>query len=125
MTAVATALIIVGAVLLLAIATLHASGLAALTNAVAATELSPLYKAALPALWLYPSGAMVTLALYALVLLRNTAPRSGLVFVAVAALANSVLGFVLGGVLPGLVMMIAGLAVGAAALTTAPVADGC
>ncbi len=96
---------------LIAIAALHGSGFGYVREAVSTSQLPGLLKRVLPALWLYPS---VLLTMLAVVVIFSLWQRQGKAFVlsTVAAIvaANAVLGFVLGGVVPGgILALVAGL----------------
>lgn len=97
---------IVGAVLLVGIGGLHASAYAHVADSIRASQLSGFLKQVLPPLYLYPSVLMGVLAVTALAVLRFArALPFVMALLAVISLANTVLGFVLGGLLPGAVML--------------------
>ncbi len=97
--------------MLIAVAALHGSGYQYVAGALQESELPDFLKRILPPLYLYPSALMVLLALAVLATLGSSATRGpvlGLVGVVVAA--NAILGFVLGGVIPGgALLLVAGL----------------
>jgi len=107
----ATLLSIVGATVLVAVAALHGSSYQYVAETLQESELPDFLKRILPPLYLYPSALMVLLALAVLATLRLSvarAPVLGLVGVVVAA--NAILGFVLGGAIPGgALLLVAGL----------------
>lgn len=102
---------VLGAVVLLAVAALHGSGYEYVAGTLQESELPDFLKRVLPPLYLYPSGLLVLLALAVLATLRSStarAPVLGLVGAVVAA--NAILGFVLGGAIPGgALLLVAGL----------------
>lgn len=108
---VVTVLSVLGAAVLLAVAALHGTGYEYVAQTLHESELPDFLKRVLPPLYLYPSALMILLALAVLTSLRFPAARApvlGLVCVVVAA--NAVLGFVLGGVIPGgALLLVAGL----------------
>ncbi|MEO1034414.1 MAG: hypothetical protein AAFX44_02525 [Pseudomonadota bacterium] len=102
----ASVLVLCGAALLLVMAAMHGAGYEAITKELRQSELSDFAKRTLPAMWLYPSAAMTVLALVSITaLLWPVGRRTLLGFVAVVAAANSALGFILGGALPGGIML--------------------
>ena len=97
--------------MLLAVAALHGSGYEYVAGTLQESELPGFLKRVLPPLYLYPSALMILLALAVLATLGRSAARGpvlGLVGVVVAA--NAILGFVLGGAIPGgALLLVAGL----------------
>lgn len=106
-----TVLSVLGAAILLAVAVLHGSGYDYVAGTVQQSDLPEFLKRVLPLLYLYPSALMFLLALAVLATLRRTAARAPvLALVCVVVAANSVLGFVLGGAIPGAaLLLVAGL----------------
>ncbi len=102
---------VLGAALLLAVAALHGSGYQYVSGTLQESELPSFLKRVLPPLYLYPSALMALLAISVLATLARSSARApvlGLVGVIVAA--NAVLGFVLGGLIPGgALLLVAGL----------------
>lgn len=99
---------LLAAAMLAAIAALHGSGYGYAASEIAQSNLPDFLKRVLPPLWLYPSALMAILACVVLLTLRRLPGRS-LVLRVVAAIvaANAVLGFVLGGWIPGGVLLLA------------------
>ncbi|MEO1582713.1 MAG: hypothetical protein AAFR91_12820 [Pseudomonadota bacterium] len=106
-----TVLSVLGAAILLAVAALHASGYQYVAGTLQESELPSFLKRILPPLYLYPSALLIVLSLAVLATLKWSAARTpilGLVGVIVAA--NAILGFVLGGMIPGgALLLVAGL----------------
>lgn len=110
------ALSVTGAVLLLSVAALHASGYSYVSGTLQASELPDFFKKVLPVLFMYPSALMAILAFAALVSLKLRAGRAAVLGLICAIIAvNAVLGFVLGGLAPGGVLLIAAVIFGVAA----------
>ncbi len=102
------ALAITGAVLLLAMAALHGSGYPYVADELQTSQLPDFLKRVLPPLYLYPSAIMIVIALAILVSLKyRSALAPMLAFAAAVVAANAVLGFALGGVVPGGVLLLA------------------
>ncbi|MEL7536929.1 MAG: hypothetical protein AAFZ58_14275 [Pseudomonadota bacterium] len=113
----ASILVCAGAALLLVMAAMHGSGYDAVTGEILQSDLSDFAKRTLPAMWLYPSVAMSVLALVSIAaLFWRTGRRTVLAFVAAAAAVNSALGFVLGGAVPGSIMLATAALFGVASL---------
>lgn len=102
---------ILGSAVLLGVAALHGNGYQYVAGTLQESELPSFLKRILPPLYLYPSALMVLLSLAVLATLKwraAQAPVLGLVGVIVAA--NAILGFVLGGLIPGgALLLVAGL----------------
>lgn len=101
-------LTVIGSAMLLAMAALHASGYSYITQNLLESDIDDFLKTILPSLFLYPSVVMVALAIFALAALRKK-EAAAFVFAAISLvlLINSVLGFVLGGLIPGGVLLVA------------------
>lgn len=92
--------------MLIAMAALHGSGYGYVAGTIDASQLPAFLKRILPPLYLYPSVLMVMLAFAVLFALRQRAGRAFVLgFVAAVVAANAVLGFVLGGMIPGVVLL--------------------
>lgn len=101
--------------MLIGMAALHGSGYEYVARTLQESELPGFLKRILPPLYLYPSALMVLLALAVLASLRRRTGRALLLgFVAVTVAANSILGFILGGVIPGGVLLFAAALFGVA-----------
>ncbi|MEM9384266.1 MAG: hypothetical protein AAGA68_04345 [Pseudomonadota bacterium] len=109
------------AAMLAGIAALHGSGFFYASSTIAKCDLPDFLQRVLPALWLYPSALMVILASVVLLTLRRLSGRSLVLrMIAVIVAANAVLGFVLGGWVPGgVLVLVAGLVWALAMLTHA------
>ncbi len=97
--------------MLIAIAALHGSGYGYVAGTIAQSQLPAFLKRVLPPLYLYPSVLMGTLAAVVLLALRQQEGRA-FVFRVVSAIfdGNAVLGFALGGIVPGgVLLLVAGL----------------
>lgn len=115
-------LTITGSAMLLAMATLHASGYSYIIESLLQSDVPDILKDILPTLFLYPSVVMVALAIFALSALRKK-EAAAFIFAAISVvlLINTVLGFVLGGLIPGGVLLCAaGLFVAASFLAKKP-----
>ncbi|MEO0424210.1 MAG: hypothetical protein AAF184_17865 [Pseudomonadota bacterium] len=98
---------LLAAALLLAIAALHGSGYGYAAAAIAESTLPDFLKGVLPTLWLYPSALMGLLAAVVLLTLRYPTGRPAVLrVIATIIAANAVLGFVLGGLVPGGVLLV-------------------
>lgn len=106
-----TVLSVVGAAILFAVAALHGSGFEYVAGTLQESELPNFLKRILPSLYLYPSALMILLGLAVLATLRWSAAQTAILgLVGVIVAANSVLGFVLGGLIPGsALLLVAGL----------------
>jgi hypothetical protein len=101
----------VGAVMLIGMAMLHGSGYGYVASVLAESDLPTFLKRILPPLYLYPSALMAVLAAVVLVTLwqQEGKPFMFRVVSAIVA-ANAALGFVLGGIIPGgVLLLVAGL----------------
>ncbi|MEL7023553.1 MAG: hypothetical protein AAGL69_07360 [Pseudomonadota bacterium] len=97
-----------GSLMLLATAALHASGYSWIAESIQESDLSDFLKSILPSLFLYPSILMIVLAVAATLALRWPAVATGVWGVVCVIVAlNSLLGFILGGPVPGLVLLVA------------------
>lgn len=101
-------LTIIGSVMLLAMAALHASGYSYITESLLESDAPDFLKNILPTLFLYPSVVMIALVIFALSALQKKEAAS-FIFAAISLvlLINTVLGFVLGGLIPGGVLLFA------------------
>jgi hypothetical protein len=98
---------LLGAAILLAVAALHGTGYQYVAGTLQESELPSFLKRILPPLYLYPSALMILLSLTVLATLNRgaaQAPVLGLVGVIVSA--NAILGFVLGGLIPGVALLL-------------------
>ena len=103
-----TVLSILGAAMLFGMAALHGSGYPYVAGTIHESELPDFLKSILPPLFLYPSALLVLLALATLVSLGQPAGRTSvLMLVAAIVAANAIFGFVLGGAIPGGVLLFA------------------
>jgi len=101
----------VGAVMLIGMGVLHGSGYGYVASVLAESNLPTFLKRVLPPLYLYPSVLMAALAAVVLITLRQQEGRPFMFrVVSVIVAANAVLGFVLGGIIPGgVLLLVAGL----------------
>ncbi len=106
--------------MLVGMGVLHGSGFTYVSDTLASSELPGFLKRVLPPLYLYPSVLMVILALVIVLALRQRNGQSFvLAVVAGIVAANAVLGFVLGGLLPGGVLLTVTALIGVAARQSA------
>jgi len=99
---------LIGIALLIGIAILHGSGYRFVAEEIGQSDLPDFLKRVLPPLYLYPSALMGILAVLLAIYLRS--PKGlpvVLGVIAVIVAANAVLGFLLGGLVPGGVLLIA------------------
>jgi len=101
----------VGAVMLIGMGVLHGSGYGYVASVLAESNLPTFLKRVLPPLYLYPSVLMAALAAVVLITLRQQEGRPFMFrVVSVIVAANAALGFVLGGIIPGgVLLLVAGL----------------
>lgn len=106
-----TVLSVLGAAILLAVAALHGSGYQYVAGTLQESELPSFLKRILPPLYLYPSALLIVLSLAVLATLKWRAARTSILgLVGVIVAANAILGFVLGGMIPGgALLLVAGL----------------
>jgi len=107
---------VLGVVMLLAMAALHASGFGYISSTLGESDIPDFLKQILPPLFLYPSALLVLLSSAVLVSLKlRTGQAAVLGVVTSVAAANAIFGFVLGGPIPGVVLALAAIVFGAAA----------
>jgi hypothetical protein len=100
-------LTIIGSVMHLAMAALHASGYSYITKSLTESDVSDFLKDILPILFLYPSVVMVALVIFALSSLRKKEAAFIFAAISLALLINTVPGFILGGLILGGVLLFA------------------
>ena len=102
-----TVLSVLIAAMLVSIAGLHASGIGYVAAAVAGSELPEFLKRVLPPLYLYPSILLLVLAAVVIFSLWHPRGRSFALYTVSAMVAlNAALGFILGGIVPGGVLLL-------------------
>jgi len=120
----AKGLTVAGSVLLLLMAGIHGSGFNYLTGLMNTADAPAFIKQIFPVLFVHPSLHLVGLAAFALLTLRM--PHEGkkvLFLVAVLVVLDSLLAFILGGVVPGILLVLAGLAFFLSGRFSTPVTD--
>ena len=111
---------LLGSLMLLGMAILHASGYGYVSSTLTEAELPAFIQQVLPVLFLYPSVIIAALAVAALASLRSSAAAPFvLAAIAVLVFAHAALGFALGGALPGIVVGVAGCMFAVAAYASA------